>query len=208
MPIHALLAELRSFLQTTFAAVDAWFDEPASLRHFGPADGGWTIDEILLHLVLTNHYLLILIKKGTTKALHNPHGLDLAAELASYEFPRDKLAVIGVLHAFDWARPDHMEPCAHPQPPQLVRAQWQAQLAQVLASLDRLPHGEGLRYHTTMSVNNLGKLNVYEYLYFLGQHACRHLTQLQANAAEAAARPLSLPHSAQHGPQVVGVPNK
>jgi hypothetical protein len=35
-----------------------------------------------------------------------------------------------------------------------------------------------------MSVNNLGKLNVYEYVYFLAQHARRHLTQMQDNAAE------------------------
>ena len=35
-----------------------------------------------------------------------------------------------------------------------------------------------------MSVTNLGKLNVYEYSYFLAQHARRHLTQMQENAAE------------------------
>ena len=38
-----------------------------------------------------------------------------------------------------------------------------------------------------MTVNGLGKINVYEYSYFLAQHARRHLTQMQDNAAEFAA---------------------
>jgi hypothetical protein len=42
-----------------------------------------------------------------------------------------------------------------------------------------------------MSVNELGKLNVYEYVYFLTQHARRHLTQMQDNHAEWLATPLA-----------------
>jgi hypothetical protein len=56
-----------------------------------------------------------------------------------------------------------------------IRQQLRDQLAQALGYL---------LYQTTMSVNNLGKLNVYEYVYFLAQHARRHLTQMQDNAAE------------------------
>jgi len=182
--IQPLLAELKSFVTDTFAEVDTWFDLPADLRTYQPADGGWTTDEVLIHIGLTNHYLLILIEKGTAKALANVQGLDLATELAHYQFPREKLASIGVLHAFDWVRPAHMEPRDHPQPLPAVRQQLHAQVAQTLACLDQLPNGEGLRYYTTMTVNGLGKINVYEYVYFLAQHARRHLTQMQANAAE------------------------
>jgi len=187
MEIHHLLADLRRFVTTTFAEVDAWFGQPAALRAYPPADGGWTTDEVLIHIGLTNHYLLILIEKGTAKALANAQGLDLATELAHYQFPHEKLAAIGVLHGFDWVRPGHMEPREHSQPLPAVRQQLHAQLAQVLACLDRLPHGEGVLYSTTMTVNGLGKLNVYEYVYFLAQHARRHLTQMRDNAAEYAA---------------------
>ena len=184
MEIHDLLTELRSFLRETFAAVDAWFDQPTGLRAYQPADGGWTIDEVLIHIGLTNHYLLILIEKGTAKALQNTRGLDLAAELAAYQLPREKLSAIDVLHAFDWVRPDHMEPHNYPKPLFEARQQLHEQLAQTLACLDRLANGEGLLYHTTMTVNGLGKINVYEYIYFLAQHAHRHLTQMQENAVE------------------------
>jgi hypothetical protein len=77
-----------------------------------------------------------------------------------------------------------MEPRTHPRPLPAVRKQLHDQLAQLLDCLHRLVQGEGLLYQTTMSVNGLGKLNVYEYLYFLSQHARRHLTQMQHNEAE------------------------
>ncbi len=184
MDIASLLEELRSYLATTFALVDEWFDQPAALREYRPADLGWTTDEVLAHLGLTNHYLLILIEKGTAKALANAQERELAAVLATYEFPREKLAAIGVLHAFAWVRPEHMEPHLNKLPLPAIRQQLRDQLAQVLGCLNQLPKGEGLLYQTTMSVNDLGKLNVHEYVYFLAQHARRHLTQMHDNAAE------------------------
>jgi hypothetical protein len=192
MEIARLLAALEADLKATFALVDSWFDQPASLRAYLPADHGWTVDEVLNHIGLTNHYLLILIEKGTAKALANPHGLDLPAAVASYEFSRPKLEAIGMLHAFPWARPDHMEPRTYPRPLPVVRQQLHDQLAQTLRVLGRLPNGEGVLHQTTMSVNELGKLNVYEYVYFLTQHARRHLTQMQDNRAEWLAKPVAI----------------
>lgn len=184
MNIALFLHELKADLRATFALVDRWFDQPASLLTYLPDDQGWTIDEILNHLGLTNHYLLILIEKGATKGLANVQGRDLPMELACYQFPREKLAAIGALHAFPWSRPEHMEPRTHPRPQPVVRQQLHDQLTQLLTCLDQLAHGEGLLYQTTMSVNGLGKLNVYEYVYFLAQHARRHLTQMQHNETE------------------------
>ena len=100
MAIASLLDELKSYLTDTFVLVDQWFDQPAAVRAYRPVDLGWTTEEVLAHIGLTNHYLLILIQKGTTKALVNTQGRDLAAELANYRFPREKLAAIGVLRAF------------------------------------------------------------------------------------------------------------
>ncbi len=184
MRIDQLLAALKKELQDTFAQVDSWFDQPVSLRAYGPTDNGWTIDEILNHIGLTNHYLLILIEKGTSKSLAAANSLDLPAAIASYDFPYARLAAIGTLHAFPWARPAHMEPRTYPRLQPVVRQQLHDQLAQILLVLSRLANGEGLLHQTTMSVNELGKLNVYEYVYFLAQHARRHLVQMQDNRAE------------------------
>src|SRR4051812_631263 len=109
MEIQPLIAEIRALLTNSFAQVDAWFDQPADLRGYVPADQGWSIDEVLTHIGLTNHFLLILIEKATAKARLNTRGLDLATELAHYQFQREKLDAIGVLHSFAWVRPEHME---------------------------------------------------------------------------------------------------
>ena len=92
---------------------------------------------------------------------------------------------MGQHRAFAWVRPPHMEPTGKPLAE--VRQQLRAQLAQCVGLLERLPNGEGVLHRTMMSVNDFGRLNMYEYLYFLAQHVRRHLTQMQGNAAEFAA---------------------
>ncbi|TGE08485.1 DinB family protein [Hymenobacter fodinae] len=178
-----LLAHIRTELEQAFAQLDDWFAAPAAARHFRPADGGWTGDEILKHTALTNHFLLILIEKATTKALRNSAGLDLAQELGQYQFKQTLLEEVGISRSFPWVRPEHMEPRGQKSPAE-VQTPLREQLQQCLRSLARLPNGEGVLYRTTMSVNGLGKLDVYEYLYFLAKHAKRHVMQLARNAAE------------------------
>ena len=153
------------------------------MRSYRPAAGGWAIGEVLEHVALTNHYLLILIEKGAAKALKNLHNLDLKATLASYEFQREKFVEIGQHKSFPWVRPGHMEPTGR-QPVAETRRMLHEQLMQCQAVLGKLSGGEGVLYRTTMSVNELGKIDVYEFVYFLAKHAERHLTQIEKAAAE------------------------
>ncbi len=46
-----------------------WFDSKPELASWVPPTNGWSITEILDHIVLTSHYLLLLIEKGTRKSL-------------------------------------------------------------------------------------------------------------------------------------------
>lgn len=178
-----LIAEIDSALVSAFGHLNERFAWPEQLRAYRPANSGWTIDEILEHVALTNHYLLILIEKGATKALKNLNNLDLAQELANPRFERNKLNQIGQHRAFPWIRPAHMEPTGE-QPSAEVAATLQRQLNQCQTVLRRLPNGEGVLYRTTMTVNALGKIDVYELVYFLAKHAERHLTQIEQVAAE------------------------
>ncbi|WP_365988981.1 hypothetical protein [uncultured Chryseobacterium sp.] len=65
-----------------------------------------------------------------------------------------------------------------------IRSLMSMQYHQCLIYLDRMKNGEGLLCRTTMTVNELGKINVYEYIYFLSLHAKRHLTQMENNDSE------------------------
>ncbi len=101
--------------------------------------------------------------------------------LINYTFDSAKLIEIGLHQSFVWIRPEHMEPTGK-KPPEEVRHLLKWQLTQCITCLQAMPDGEGVFYKTTMSVNNLGKLDVYQYIYFLVQHARRHLTQMQKAA--------------------------
>jgi hypothetical protein len=183
MDFSDLISGIRTLLQHTFTSVDEWFDKPSTLRGYSPNNGGWSIDLILEHIGLTNHFLLILIDKGTQKALNKSTQVDLEEALSSYNFLQEKLDQVGIHLSFPWVRPEHMEPSGHKTLTE-VRQQLQAQLQQCLDTLDRLKNGEGVLYQTTMTVNDLGKIDVYQYLYFLAQHAKRHVGQMEKVEAE------------------------
>ena len=60
-----------------------------------------------------------------------------------------------------------------------VKILLEQQLQECISLMDQIPNGEGVLYKTMMSVNNLGKIDVYHYIYFLVQHINRHLTQMK-----------------------------
>jgi hypothetical protein len=183
METEALIVEIKQKLNSAFAKLDEWFGAPESLRAFRPGNGGWTINEILEHVALTNHYLLILIEKGAAKAAKNINNLNLATELTNYQFERAKLDEIGQHKSFEWMRPEHMEPRGTQTVTEVAQT-LRKQLEQCEKILQQLPNGEGVLYRITMSVNDLGKINVYELVYFLAKHAERHLTQIEQVAVE------------------------
>jgi hypothetical protein len=115
--------------------------------------------------------------------LLNVNQLDIQEQLQTYNFHRDKLTEIGLHKSFGWIRPEHMEPKGE-KSLQEVRQQLKDQLKQCLDFLDTLKNGEGVLFKTTMTVNDLGKIDVYEYIYFLAQHGQRHITQMTKNELE------------------------
>ena len=171
---------VRRSISAAFRQVDSWFDVPAEVKNFRPANGGWSVAEILEHIAITNFFLLKLIDKGADKALRNVHNLSLAEELSTYRFHLDALDEVGITRSFSWIRPEHMEPGGK-KPLEEVRAELSAQEQRCLEHLDNLKEGEGVLYRTTMTVNDLGKLDVYQYIYFLAMHAQRHVQQMEKN---------------------------
>jgi hypothetical protein len=178
MSFDHILINLKRELIRTFAVTDEWFDREHPLRCFKPSSGGWSINEVLEHVMLTNHYLLILIEKGADKALRASSTTSVSGlQLENYSLVNPAMLEIAQPDAFTWERPEHHQPTGQ-TPMQEVRRTMRDQLEQYLYILDLLPNGEGILHRTTMSVNNLGKLDVYQYLYFLALHAQRHIQQM------------------------------
>ncbi len=176
-PYRETIATVRDTLTSVFAEVDAWFDRPEEVRAFRPPNGGWTIDEVLEHVTLTNHYLLLVIRKSTGKALARAARRGAVTE---GESDLRLLEPIGQRGSFPWTRPDHMVPTGE-RPLGEVRSLMREQVRECLDLLGRLGGGEGSLHRVRMSVNECGRLDVYQWLQFLALHARRHLTQMSAN---------------------------
>lgn len=165
---------VRTSLIEAFADVDGWFERPADERAFRPASQGWTIDQVLEHISLTNHFLMLTLRKAVEKAV------DRAAQgqpIPAGESDLQRLDAIGQRGSFPWMRPDHMEPGGRTTPVE-ARAILQRQREECLALLDRLAQGEGALCQLHMSVNALGRIDLYQWLLFLAQHARRHVQQM------------------------------
>lgn len=178
LKIHTQIDSIRGKLISVFSLVSSWFSKNNDLLNYNPTYRGWTICEIIEHISLTNYYLLILIEKGTKKALLNSSKLSLENELKDYNFISQQLEEVGKHKSFAWIRPEHMEPKGNISLEELA-LKLDSQLKECLTCLDKLPNGEGILYKTTMTVNSLGKLDVYQYIYFLAMHIQRHLEQMK-----------------------------
>lgn len=65
-----------------------------------------------------------------------------------------------------------------------VRSLMRRQMQECHEILGRLGRGEGSLHRVRMSVNDSGRLDVYQWLVFLAQHVRRHLAQKAANEAD------------------------
>jgi hypothetical protein len=180
MPYEQTTLVIRETLRVVFDEVDAWFDRPEGLRQFKPSSGGWSVDQVLEHITLTNHFLMLTLRKWVAIALRRASRGDGVPE---GESDLQRLDVIGQRGSFAWVRPDHMEPTGQPTSGE-VRATLRRQLDECLSLLDRMGGGEGSLCLVRMSLNDLGKIDLYQWLYFLAQHARRHLQQMAAAERE------------------------
>jgi hypothetical protein len=158
-----------------FTDLDAWFDRPLREWEARPDyPGAWSIAEHLEHVSLVNHFLLLTIGKGCAKALRRAGRVPLPEDQSDLT----PLLPIADPDAFDWAPPSHMLPSGGADPAQL-RARLGSQCSRCLELLAGMSGGEGRLCTISMSVQGLGKLDMYQWIYFLAQHGRYHLALLQ-----------------------------
>ncbi|MEJ8817001.1 DinB family protein [Lacibacter sp. H407] len=176
--IQNVITRIREDLSKAFAHLFLCFEANDELLDYRPVKGGWSIREVLEHISLTNHYLLILVRKGTAKAVEIAKDKNYDDLLLNYDLDWEKLKMIGEHNSFKWSRPEHMEPKGTLSLNE-IKSTLNEQMLECLLYLDQMPKGEGVLYKTMMSVNDLGKIDMYHYIYFLVQHINRHLMQME-----------------------------
>jgi len=177
-----VIQSVREALLTNFRELDTWFEKDLDLLHFKPDTNQWNIREVLEHISLTNYFLLLIINKSTRRALERKRSANAIILPADYQDKFDKIDVIGS-RSFGWIRPEHLEPSGL-QDMRDIRVLLKQQFAQCMYNLSLLKNGEGMLVLTNMSVNHLGKLDIYQYIYFLTKHIERHIRQMQRLAKQ------------------------
>lgn len=160
-----------------------WCEDDMNMLYYEPRNGGWSSFKVLEHITLTSHYLLIIIDKASQKAVQRASLSLVPEDWEGYELLPKSLEDIGVHQSFVWVRPEHMEPSGKVSLDE-IKVRIMEQFDRCHQHLLVLKNGEGRLCKTTMSVNGIGKLDVYQYIYFLVLHAKRHLTQLEKNKIE------------------------
>jgi hypothetical protein len=168
---------VREALINNFRELDQWFKEDNVLLHFKPGRDEWSIREVLEHISLTNYFLLLTINKSTRRALERK--LDGLIIMPPHDY-EEKFRQIEIVSSksFGWVNPAHLEPTGKRSPDE-IRSLLKQQFAQCMYNLSLLKNGEGRLVKTEMTVNNLGKLDIYQYIFFLTRHIERHLAQMR-----------------------------
>lgn len=174
---------VRATLIQVFSLLDACFELPRQeLEHRPDYEDAWTVAEHLEHVCLANHFLLLTITKGCRTAHRRAAA---GAEPPEGESDLELLAEIALPEAFDWAPPLHMLPTGQRHPAE-IRAEVAGQRDRCLALLEGMAHGEGRLYTIRMSVHGVGRLDMYQWLYFLAQHVRYHLALIEQRVKLAA----------------------
>ena len=166
-------------LNRAFSELDACFALPREKLESRPDRlDAWNIAQHLEHVCLANHFLLLTIQKGCRTARRRA----AATPIPEAESDLELLAPIASPGAFDWPPPSHMLPTGR-APLSELRARLDGQRELCLRLLGGLLRGEGRLCRIYMSVNGLGKLDMYQWLYFLAQHIRFHLTLISRRLA-------------------------
>jgi len=184
MSAASTVGTVHDALVQVFSELDRWLELPGPHLEARPEyPGAWTVLEHLEHIGLVNHFLLLTIGKGCRKALRRAE-VQAIPETESELAP---LAPIADPDAIEWQPPAHMLPTGTTDPARL-RALLEGQGRHCLELLAAMPGGEGRLCSIRMSVLGLGRLDMYQWLYFLAQHGRYHLTFLARRCGVEATR--------------------
>lgn len=69
MPYLLTIQRVHADLNAIFDRIDTYFDLDDAVRQFRPAINEWSINEILEHITLTNHFLMLTLRASRDTVL-------------------------------------------------------------------------------------------------------------------------------------------
>ena len=169
--------ELERGLSTTLRTLADVLEEAPEFLEHSPGPGRWSALEILEHVTLANRFLLLLVGKIQDRARKRLE----AGRAWPTHAPRQARLAAMARDRSPWPHPEHMTPSGTASRTR-IRRRLEEQRDQAVEILRAMPDGQGTLHRVRMSlVHGDDRLDLYEYLEFLGQHAERHGRQVEEN---------------------------
>ena len=150
---------------------DAVQSVPEQLRETVPAEGGWSVAQVIQHLVHTDRRFGQLLMQASAQLKgHLGDDYDVDAFLQSRKL-RAVLDRTFKVEAWEAIRPTEDWDAQHAW---RLLEQERRELLELVRSTDGLPLGAAQHPHRI-----LGELNLYEWIAFLGTHEARHAAQIR-----------------------------
>jgi hypothetical protein len=181
---RSFAAELARKLEQALGAVRSELCGSGGRSTFRSSADTWSNLEIGEHVVLVDHYLLILADKIAQKSRARLSRGEQPGASPSRTDHLEKLA----RHDFRWPSPVHMLPTGTSTAAE-IDARLGQQLDHCLALLHSMPSGEGALHRIRMSVvGEDDRLDLYQFLCVVALHAERHARAMRRNTEAFAQR--------------------
>ena len=170
--MNSAIATTRTELINAFDRLFDVFAVREDVLYYQPLNGGWSIYQVLEHVVLANHFLLRIVNKQAEKTLQWANRIDNKTKGQPYVLDTGKLKSMELNGSYIWVPQRYTEPEGDTPLLELkISLHDQFKKATELLENEKLLKAIEDSYVA-------GKIDALHYLYFLAQHMQRHLGQV------------------------------
>jgi hypothetical protein len=170
--MNRAVATNRTELTSTFNRMLDVFAVREDVLYYQPSNDGWSMYQVLEHVMLANHFLLRIVNKQAERAIQLA-GMVNKRNTQSYALDRNKLIRMELTGSYIWVPQRYTEPNGD-MPLLQIKMTLHDQLSESLALLNDSKVLEAIE-RTYVA----GKIDALHYLYFMVQHMQRHLGQVE-----------------------------
>ena len=170
--MNSAIATTRTELTNAFDRLFDVFAIREDVLYYQPSNGGWSIYQVLEHVVLANHFLLRIVNKQAEKTMQWANRIDNKTRLQPYVLDTGKLKSMELNGSYIWVPQRYTEPEGD-TPLLELKISLHDQLKQAIELLENEKLLKAIEDSYVA-----GKIDALHYLYFLAQHMQRHISQV------------------------------
>lgn len=176
--MNGAINKIRTELIQAFDQAFDVFSTREDVLYYKPANEGWSIYQVLEHVLLANYFLLRIVNKQTERAMQLAATSKVISDPDAYKIDEAKLKRMELTGSYVWVSQRFTEPVGD-MPLLQLKMTLHDQVNEILGLLkNRAVIDANLKTFET------GKIDALHYLYFLVQHMQRHLGQISRIKAE------------------------